>query len=67
MFNRTMIALAATLTLGATSAALANDIDQNPSTAQSTREWQAGGKFRRDVRRWRHGFSQYTARANAGG
>ena len=40
MFNRIMIALAATLTLGATSAALANDIDQNPSTAQSTREWQ---------------------------
>jgi hypothetical protein len=40
MFNRTMIALAATLTFGATSAALANDIDQSPSTAQSAREWQ---------------------------
>lgn len=40
MFNRTMIALAATLTFGATSAALANDIDQSPSTAQSVREWQ---------------------------
>src|SRR5262252_3564056 len=34
---------------------------------RSTRGWQAGGKFRRDVRRRRHGFSQYTARANAGG
>jgi hypothetical protein len=40
MFNRTLIALAAALTFGATSAALANDIDQSPSTAQSVREWQ---------------------------
>jgi hypothetical protein len=40
MFNRTMIALAAALTFGASSAALANDIDQSPSTAQSVREWQ---------------------------
>jgi len=35
----TKIALAAALVLGAASAALANDIETNPSTAQSTREW----------------------------
>jgi hypothetical protein len=36
----TKIALAAALVLGAASAALANDIETNPSTAQSVREWQ---------------------------
>jgi hypothetical protein len=35
----TKIALAAALVLGAASAALANDIDVNPSLAQSAREW----------------------------
>jgi hypothetical protein len=36
----TKIALAAALVLGAASAALANDIETNPSSAQSAREWQ---------------------------
>jgi opacity protein-like surface antigen len=36
----TKIALAAALVLGAASAALANDVETNVSTAQSTREWQ---------------------------
>jgi hypothetical protein len=36
----TKIALAAALAFGAASAALANDIETNPSTAQSVREWQ---------------------------
>ena len=40
MTTTTKIALAAALVLGAASAALANDIETNPSTAQSTREWQ---------------------------
>src|SRR5258708_30346148 len=40
MFTNTKIALAAALILGAASAALANDIETNPSTAQSVREWQ---------------------------
>jgi hypothetical protein len=40
MFSRTKIALATALILGAGSAALANDIETNPSTAQSAREWQ---------------------------
>jgi hypothetical protein len=40
MINNTKIALAAALVLGAASAALANDIETNPSTAQSVREWQ---------------------------
>jgi hypothetical protein len=39
MFTNTKIALATALILGAASAALANDIETNPSTAQSTREW----------------------------
>ena len=39
MFTKTKIALATTLILGAASAALANDIETNPSTAQSAREW----------------------------
>jgi hypothetical protein len=37
----TKLTLAAILAFGATSAALANDIETNPSTAQSTREWAA--------------------------
>jgi hypothetical protein len=41
MFTNAKIALAAALILGAGSAALANDIETNPSTAQSEREWQA--------------------------
>jgi hypothetical protein len=36
----TKIALAAALVIGAASAALANDIETNPSTIQSVREWQ---------------------------
>jgi hypothetical protein len=36
----TKIAIAAALAFGAASAALANDIETNPSTAQSAREWQ---------------------------
>lgn len=40
MFTKTKIALAATILFGAASAALANDIDTSPSTAQSVREWQ---------------------------
>jgi hypothetical protein len=39
MFTNTKIALAAALILGCGSAALANDIETNPSTAQSVREW----------------------------
>jgi hypothetical protein len=39
MFTNTKIALAAALILGTASAALGNDIDINPSTAQSAREW----------------------------
>jgi len=40
MLTKTKIALATALVLGTASAALANDIETNPSTAQSTREWQ---------------------------
>jgi hypothetical protein len=39
MFTNTKIALAAALMLGAASAALANEVETNPSTAQSEREW----------------------------
>jgi hypothetical protein len=39
MSTRTKIALATALILGTASAALANDIETNPSTAQSLREW----------------------------
>jgi hypothetical protein len=39
MITSTKIALATALVLGAASAALANDIETNPSTAQSTRDW----------------------------
>jgi hypothetical protein len=39
MFTRTKIALASAFILGTASAALANDIETNPSTAQSVREW----------------------------
>ena len=39
MFTNTKIALAAALLFGAASAALANDIETNPSEAQSAREW----------------------------
>jgi hypothetical protein len=39
MFTNTKIALATALVLGAASAALANDIDVNPSSTQSAREW----------------------------
>jgi hypothetical protein len=39
MSIRTKIALATALILGTASAALANDIETNPSTAQSVREW----------------------------
>jgi hypothetical protein len=38
VFTNTKIALAAALVLGAASAALANDIDVNPSLAQSARQ-----------------------------
>jgi hypothetical protein len=40
MFITTKAALAIAVMLGAASAALANDIETNPSTAQSVREWQ---------------------------
>jgi len=39
MLTKTKIALASALILGSASAALANDIETNPSTAQSVREW----------------------------
>jgi hypothetical protein len=39
MFTNTKIALAAALVLGTASAALANDVETNPSSAQSAREW----------------------------
>lgn len=39
MFTNTKIALAAAFVLGAASAALANDIDVNPSSAPSAQEW----------------------------
>jgi hypothetical protein len=39
MSTITKIALATALTLGTASVALANDIETNPSTAQSLREW----------------------------
>jgi hypothetical protein len=39
MNTTTKIALAAALVLGAASAARANDIETNPSSAQSAREW----------------------------
>jgi hypothetical protein len=41
MFTNTKIALTAALILSAASAALANDIETNPSEAQSAREWAA--------------------------
>jgi hypothetical protein len=41
MFNNAKIALTAALVLGAASAALANDIETNPSEAQSAHEWAA--------------------------
>ena len=40
MITNTKIALASALILGAASAAMANDIETNPSSAQSVREWQ---------------------------
>jgi hypothetical protein len=40
MTTTAKIALAAALVLGAGSAVLANDIETNPSTGQSVREWQ---------------------------
>jgi hypothetical protein len=39
MFSKTSVVLATSLTLGAASAALANDIETDPSEAQSAREW----------------------------
>jgi hypothetical protein len=39
MFTNTKIALAAALVLGAASAALANDVETKPISAQSAREW----------------------------
>jgi hypothetical protein len=39
MLSKTKIALATALILGSASVALANDIETNPSTAQSVREW----------------------------
>jgi hypothetical protein len=41
MFTNMKIALTAALVLSAASAALANDIETNPSEAQSAREWAA--------------------------
>ena len=39
MITNTKIVLVAALLLGSASAVLANDIETNPSTAQSVREW----------------------------
>jgi hypothetical protein len=39
MLTKTKIALATALMLGTASAVLANDIETNPSSAQSAREW----------------------------
>jgi hypothetical protein len=39
MFTNTKIAFAAAFVLGAATSALANDIDVNPSSTQSAREW----------------------------
>jgi hypothetical protein len=39
MSTMTKIALSSALILGTASAALANDVETNPSTAQSAREW----------------------------
>ncbi len=39
MITNTKIALAAALLLGSASAVLANEVETNPSTAQSVREW----------------------------
>jgi hypothetical protein len=39
MITNTKIALAVAIVLGAASVAAANDIETNPSTAQSVREW----------------------------
>ena len=39
MFSKTKLVIATALVLGAASAALANDIETNPSEAQSAREW----------------------------
>jgi hypothetical protein len=39
MLTKTKIALATALVLGTAAAALANDIETNPSEAQSAREW----------------------------
>jgi hypothetical protein len=39
VFTNTKIALAAAFVLGAASAALANDIDVNPSSAQGAQQW----------------------------
>jgi hypothetical protein len=41
MFSNAKIALTAALILGAAPGALANDIETNPSEAQSAREWAA--------------------------
>jgi len=40
MFTKTKIALAAALLFAATSAVLANDIDESASAAQVERDWQ---------------------------
>jgi hypothetical protein len=39
MFSKTKLVIATALILGAASAALANDIETNPSEAQSAGEW----------------------------
>jgi len=39
MLTNTKIALAAAVILGTASASLANDVETNPSSAQSAREW----------------------------
>ena len=41
MFTKTKIALAAAIVLSSGVTVLANEIDTNPSTAQSEREWSA--------------------------
>jgi hypothetical protein len=51
MFTNMKIALAAAIVVGAASTAIANDVETNPSSAQSAREWSEtqGQKHRHEV------------------
>jgi hypothetical protein len=57
MLTKTKIAVAVVLVLGAASAAFANDIDVNPSSAQSAREWaEYSGQHQKQVANPRTSF-----------